>query len=42
MRSAAGRAGGYRPNQQQCFHEKTGGLVGGKEGADSGGIKLQA
>ena len=37
-----GRAGGSRPSQQQCFHEKTGGLVGGKEGADSGGIKLQA
>src|SRR5262249_54960078 len=32
-----GRAEGSRPTQQQCFHEKTGGVVGSKEGVDGPG-----
>ena len=31
QRFPEGRAGGSRPNQRQCFHEKTGGLVGARK-----------
>jgi len=35
------RAGGSRPTQQKCFHEKTRRAGWRQGGADSGGIKLQ-